>query len=105
MPEYHFVAGVHRVDRAVVPAALELEHHLLTERPLLHGGADDRDRARLEHPLERRPFSFGHERFLSALSFTAARYAFQPGMPLTPPPAWVADEPWYRPLIGVRKSA
>ena len=48
---------------------------------------------------------FGHERFLIALSFTAARYAFQPGMPLTPPPAWVAEEPWYRPLIGVRKSA
>ena len=105
VPEHLVVARVHRVDVAVEAAALQLEQHLLPERPFLHGGADDRDRARLQHPLERRPFCFGHERFLIALSFTAARYAFQPGMPLTPPPAWVAEEPWYRPLIGVRKSA
>ena len=35
--------------------------------------------------------------FAMALSFTAALYACQPGMPFTPPPPWVAHEPWYRP--------
>ena len=32
--------------------------------------------------------------FAMALSFTAALYACQPGMPLTPPPPWVAHDPW-----------
>ena len=33
-------------------------------------------------------------------SSRAARNACQPGIPLTPPPAWVAEDPWYRPGIG-----
>src|SRR4051794_13548620 len=35
-------------------------------------------------------------------SARAALDACQPGSPLTPPPACVADEPWYSPAIGVR---
>ena len=33
------------------------------------------------------------------------RVAFRPGMPVTPPPPWVALLAWYSPAIGVRKSA
>ncbi len=94
--EHLVVPRVHRIDGASVAAALELEHHLTPDRALLDGRADHRDRTRRQHPLERRPLGTtrgAHERFLRALSFTAARYAFQPGMPLTPPPAWVADDP------------
>ena len=29
----------------------------------------------------------------------------RPGMPVTPPPPWVADPAWYRPRTGVRRSA
>ena len=50
----------------------------------------------------RSPLTRRHRGFLTARSLTAARYACQPGMPFTPPPACVAEEPWYRPLIGVR---
>ena len=32
--------------------------------------------------------------FPSALSFFAMRKACQPGMPFTPPPACVAEDPW-----------
>ena len=38
----------------------------------------------------------------TAPSLRAWRKACQPGMPFTPPPACVAQEPWYRPRIGVR---
>jgi hypothetical protein len=39
---------------------------------------------------------------LSAPSLRISRTAWWAGRPLTPPPAWVADEAWYRPRIGVR---
>jgi len=42
-----------------------------------------------------------HDR-LMAPSARACRNACHPGIPLTPPPACVAQEPWYSPLIGVR---
>ena len=42
-------------------------------------------------PLERLPRA---NRFGRRRSARAARYACQPGSPLTPPPAWVADDPW-----------
>jgi len=38
----------------------------------------------------------------TAPSRRACRNACHPGMPLTPPPACVAHEPWYSPRIGVR---
>ena len=38
----------------------------------------------------------------TAPSLRAWRKACQPGMPFTPPPACVAQEPWYSPRIGVR---
>jgi hypothetical protein len=44
----------------------------------------------------------GYFFFPSALSFLAMLNACQPGMPLTPPPACVAHDPWYSPRSGVR---
>ena len=80
--------------------------------PSLTAGAHDRHGSRLEHRLEARSSRASRRRRPSpptssamALSFLAALYACQPGMPFTPPPPCVAHEPWYRPLIGVRKSA
>src|SRR5439155_23939754 len=43
-----------------------------------------------------------HADLLTAPSAQACRNACQPGIPVTPPPACVAQEPWYSPLIGVR---
>ena len=97
------VLGVHREDPAVEPALEQLDDALVADRSLAGAGTDDGDRSRLEHALERGSLSLRrHRGFLTARSLTAARYACQPGMPFTPPPAWVAEEPWYRPLIGVR---
>jgi hypothetical protein len=33
------------------------------------------------------------------------RTTLRPGMPVTPPPPWVADPAWYSPRTGVRRSA
>ncbi len=103
MAEDVVVAGVHREDRTIEPAAVELDHHLSTERAILDAGADDGDRTRLEHALERGPFvgfaaGFRHPLLLpiilpTALSFFAMLNACQPGMPLTPPPPCVAHDP------------
>ena len=35
-------------------------------------------------------------------SASTARAACHPGMPVTPPPAWVAECAWYSPAIGER---
>ena len=91
-----FVAGVHRVDRAVEPASFELGHHRLAERACLDRRAHDRDRARLQHPADRRQccVGLGHAYFFPrAWSFFAILKACQPGMPFTPPPACVALDP------------
>src|SRR5439155_3529072 len=99
------VPGVHGVDRPVEPTAPELGHHLPAERARLHRRADHRHRTSLEHPLEARPriaiAGSGAHFDPTARSFFAWRYACQPGMPFTPPPACVALEPWYRPFNGV----
>ena len=33
------------------------------------------------------------------------RTTLRPGIPVTPPPPWVAEPAWYRPRTGVRRSA
>ena len=52
--------------------------------------------------MTRQPTGRASHHFLIALSFRISRTAWWPGKPVTPPPAWVADDAWYRPLIGVR---
>ena len=44
----------------------------------------------------------GGRQALSTPSLRISRTAWWAGSPLTPPPAWVADDAWYNPRIGVR---
>ena len=78
---------------------------------------------RVEHGRQRgagrpaRPCRSTLDALIAATSGTAAsdaggassarmrRVHSRAGMPVTPPPPWVADEHWYRPSIGVVKSA
>ena len=60
VPEQLVVPGVDRVHGAVEPAELhELPQRLVADRALAPARADDGDRTRLEHALERRPACFG----------------------------------------------
>ena len=63
---------------------------------------DDRERRDRRRP--RRDYARAPPAF-RARSRMIWRVAFRPGMPVTPPPPCVALLAWYRPAIGVRKSA
>ena len=84
-------------------APLRLEHHSSTEAVGSVTGADHRHRAGAEHRGHGRPPRLAHRlRRRRFLSESAARAACQPGIPHTPPPAWVAELPLYSPEMGVR---
>ena len=111
------VPGVDREDPALEPALDQLEHHALAERSLARARAHDGDRLGLEHGLDRGPLVAVHRRLrlgLGAHPFRRenrlARFwsamiclkQFRAGMPVTPPPPWVAELAWYRPGMGER---
>src|SRR4029453_7919827 len=105
MTEHLAVLRIDRVDPPLEPTLDELDHALMADRALAPAGTDDRHRSPPEHALEGgTPVLGRHRGFLTARSLTAARYACQPGMPFTPPPACAADEPWCRPLSAVREA-
>src|SRR5262249_58256860 len=64
----------------------------------------DRDRARRGRADDpgARDLTAQPREWRSALSRMILRTQWWPGIPVTPPPAWVALEAWYRPRIGVR---
>ncbi len=110
-----FVAWIHQMHPRGTARALD--DHSRTEAVGPGTGSDERHRPGAEHRVHRgaaqsapwdhrcqeRPPSAARTlllpRFLSA---SAARAACHPGMPHTPPPAWVAELPLYSPAIGVR---
>ena len=110
-----FVARIHQMHPRGTAHALD--DHPGPEAVGPCTGADECHRPRAEHRVHRgaaesalgRPR--GQERLPSAestfrlprfLSANAALAACQPGIPQTPPPAWVAELPLYSPAIGVR---
>ncbi len=99
-PEDLVVAGVDQVDLGRRGAAGDLGHHAVAEAARTSARPDHGDAPGLEHgPHGRVDHSGYFERSLPAtpsadfLSARAARTACQPGIPHTPPPAWVAELP------------
>ena len=94
------VAGVDQVDLGRRRAPGDLGHHPVAEAALAPARPDHGDPPGLQHGPHGRVDHAGYfERSLPAtpsadfLSARAARTACQPGIPHTPPPAWVAELP------------
>ena len=94
------VAGVDQVDLGRRRAPGDLGHHPVAEAPVASARPDHGDPPGLQHGPHGRVDHAGYlARSLPAtpsadfLSARAARTACQPGMPHTPPPAWVAELP------------
>ena len=104
-------AVIARIDQMHTCGTVQrLGDHPGAERVGARAGAHHGHRPGTEHGRHRGP-AVGQGRLPSAentrrlprfWSARAARAACQPGIPQTPPPAWVAELPLYRPAIGVR---